>query len=203
MVSLEEVDFALGVVRVNRRAIDRMASVLDEELQRNRKALVKWLEGRREFPEREVWELVADPLLQFSFYCLAIVHCYSGLENNRRRICERKTGASSRGSGTLHKIKDVTKLLESFGVRHERMRCYKTVEEFRVVNNAIKHERQGSSTEIKTKSGRIYRVAQLKDLYHRRARHLDTYLADLYRKVLGRPAPEPVAKQVSGWRVAR
>lgn len=117
--------------------------------------------------------IIETPQTAFLLYCLAIIHCYSILENNRCEIIGKK----------IHKIKELNKHLRNLGITHQDVRCYKTMEEFRMVNNAIKHNRLGSSKEIVTIDKKKYSLLQLKNLYKNSLPDLNYYLADLYEKV--------------------
>ena len=83
----------------------------------------------------------------------------------------------------LHKIEVARQSLKKIGVNHEKVKCFKTMSEFRMVNNAIKHERYGLSTSITTQIQRKYDSKQLGGMYANRAKHLETYLSDIYRRV--------------------
>ncbi len=117
--------------------------------------------------------IIEAPQTAFLLYCLAIIHCYSILENNRCEIIGNK----------IHEIKKLNQHLRNFGITHQDVRCYKTMEEFRMVNNAIKHNRLGSSKKIVTKDKKEYSLLQLKNLYKNSLADLNYYLADLYEKV--------------------
>lgn len=117
--------------------------------------------------------IIEAPQTAFLLYCLAIIHCYSILENNRCEIIGKK----------IHKIEKIDNQLKKFGINHQDVRCYNTMEEFRVVNNAIKHNRLGSSKKIVAKNKKEYSLLQLKNLYKNSLEYLNYYLIDLYEKV--------------------
>jgi len=172
----------LKVTRVRRKAIDRIAAFVEEE---NEKAYAEFsavLDGEKVDGWKPAAALYDAPLFAFSFYALAIVHCYSLVENNRALLCERLPGISRRERRSLHNIQTVTSCLNRARVQHDRTRCYRTMETFREVNNAIKHCRLGLSHEIVTRSGQKYEPKQLRALYAR-AKYLERYLEDLYRRV--------------------
>jgi hypothetical protein len=187
-VTLKEVNFALRVTRLHRRSLDRVADLIEREDARVREQVVRSLDGLGAFDVDAIHELLDAPLMMFSFYALSIVHCYSLVENNRRLVCERIPGITPGQQQSLHDLRVVKQCLERTRVSHERLRCFKTMDEFRVVNNAVKHQRVGLATSVVAENGRTYSAKQLRALY-KKAAHLETYLSDLYRRVVGRPPP--------------
>ncbi|EDN66909.1 hypothetical protein BGP_0388 [Beggiatoa sp. PS] len=180
MASIEEINFRLIVTRIYRKDIDKLIECADT----NREALINSLDEENKFDLNEFHSLIHDvPKIAFSLYALAIIHCYSILENNRKLICLRIPELTDGQKNNLHNIRVVTQCLKKLGLKHEKVRCYKTMNEFRLVNNAIKHDRYNLSTSITTEERKKYKTTQLKSLYLNRSKHLETYLSDLYRRV--------------------
>ncbi len=187
MASIHEVNFRLKVTRVNRDSIDRLVELADADRNRGHRRLMESFDGDPEDFDVDTFHSVFlhAPKIAFSLYALAIVHCYSIVENNRKLICSRVEGLTDRQMRNLHDIRVVTQSLKIGGISHENIRCYKTMTEFRRVNNAVKHDRYNLSTSIIVDTGRKYYSTQLGSLYKNRARHLESYLSDLYRRVVG------------------
>lgn len=185
MGSIDEMDFRLKVTRIKRKSIDRLVDLADSELEIYRQRLDSSVTGKDADIDPEAFQYVYidSPKIAFSLYALAIVHCYSIAENNRKLICSRITGLNRNQRRNLHKINVVSDCLRHVGINHENVRCYKTMEEFRMVNNAIKHDRYSLSTSITAKNQKNYGLKQLRGLYSNRAKHLETYLSDLDKRV--------------------
>lgn len=185
MASLEEINFNLKVTKVHRKSIDRLVELADSDRKMNHQRLVKSMEGRDEDFDVEAFHsvFIDAPSISFSLYALAIIHCYSILENNRKLICLRIPGLTEGQKNNLHDVRVVEQCLTKAGFSHQNVRCYKTMNEFRLVNNAIKHDRYSLSKSITTENGKVYKAVKLRSLYSNRAKHLETYLSDLYRRV--------------------
>lgn len=119
----------------------------------------------------------------FQILCLSIVHCYSILEGNRGRLLSK---LASNKQKDFHKIETVKAVIEKeLGLKHENLIQSSVAEEFREVNNAIKHNRYNYSKEAKTKNnhgrtnGKCYRTDDLLALYEDRKK-LNEYLKHLY-----------------------
>lgn len=185
IVEIEKLNFALKVTKVGCKSIDRIIKLADSDIENNYLKLASSMVGKEEDFNTEAFLAVADAQkFAFSLYALAIVHCYSILENNRKLICQHISGITNKQKYGLHKIEIVDECLKSISVKHEKIKCYKTMDEFRLVNNAIKHDRYNLSTCVTTKNHKKYDSKALKSLYSNRARHLETYLADLYQRIM-------------------
>jgi hypothetical protein len=183
MATLNELQFRLKVTRINRHSIDKLVAFTDssrEDIQESMSISIQASEG----PDVATFHAMVEfPALEFSLYSLAMVHCYSILENNRKLTCEEMPGISDEQKKALYKIKEVTKFLSSIGIEHKKLGCYETMDEFRQVNNAIKHNRFGLGTSVKTEESKIkYDAKALKSLYLNKAKDLETYLSDLYER---------------------
>jgi hypothetical protein len=93
------------------------------------------------------------------------------LEKNRNEILKGKFDTKDK----------LEKFLKINGSSNEQIKCYETVEEFRLVNNAIKHAPLSSSKTLKTRDNKVYGLEQLKLLYAQEYKKLEIYLADLYK----------------------
>lgn len=183
MANLNEVQFRLKGTRINRQSIDKLVHLAEsfrEGIQESMSASIQADEG---LDVATFHSLVELPALEFSLYALAIIHCYSILENNRALICEGIPGTSEKQKKALHNICVVTKFFGSIGIEHENVKCYETMDEFRRINNALKHNRFGLDTSVKTKyPEKEYEAKALKSLYLNKANDLETYLSDLYER---------------------
>lgn len=183
MTSMNKLNFALKVTRVHRKSIDKFVALADLYLEDNYGLLDASIDADDAL-DTDAFHAVANfQELEFSLYALAIIHCYSILENNRKLICQKIPGLTSKLLDNLHDIKYITKSLKAINIKHEDIRCYETMEEFRRVNNAIKHNRFGLSRSVTTRKKETYKAAQLKSLYLDKAKHLEAYLSDLYERV--------------------
>lgn len=170
---LDEITFKLRVTRVERREIDRLIDLANEFSKTTQDRALSLLE-KGELSEA-FSGLAESGKTQFCLYCLAIINCYAFLENNRNEILGKE----------LSTKKEFEAFIKNMGIVHNKVRCHKTMDEFRLVNNAIKHTRLSGATKITVKqTGKTYGPKQIIALY-RRARFLDSYLADLFRIVEG------------------
>lgn len=189
MANIREVNFALKVTRVHRESIDKLVTLADSFRESNVNSFIGSLEGEGDIDNEALTWLVNHSILDFSLFALAIIHCYSIVENNRKLMLQKIPNLSSKEISNLHKIETVDFVLTKQHICHERLRCYKTMNEFRSVNNAIKHKRFGLSRVVTTREGKEYGAKQLRSLYLNRAKHLESYLSDMYTRVVG---PNPV-----------
>ena len=187
MGSIDEIDFKAKVTRIERKSINRLMAFADSELERNCEKLDSDETDEKGMIDAEAFKYVYidGPKIVFSLYALAIVHCYSILENNRKLICLRIPDFRSNKEKKqgLYINNAVTNFLSLHDIDHKEISCYEIMDEFRLVNNAIKHDRYNLSTSVTAKNQKNYGLKQLKGLYSNRAKHLETYLSDLYEKV--------------------
>jgi len=185
MATLREAVFTQKVTTIHRDSIDRLISLADSDKNLHHQKLVASLdEDDGQIDTDEFHALYYHwPKMAFSLYALSIIHCYSILENNRKLICQRLPGLTNGQLQNLHDTRVVKQCLQANNINHERIRCYKTMNEFRIVNNAIKHDRYSLSTSITADNRKTYEAKQLRSLYLNRAIHLETYLADLFKRV--------------------
>ena len=182
MVKLSEHNFRFKVTRINRRSIDKLVKLTDSYREDISETMRTFIQADEDLDTATFHSLVEFPALEFSLYALAIIHCYSILENNRKLICEGIRGISNSQKENLHKIEFVEEVLKSINIAHTKLKCQKTMNEFREVNNAIKHNRFGLDTAITTKSQKKYEARQLKGLYLNKAKYLESYLSDLFER---------------------
>lgn len=185
MPTIHEINFSLKVTRVHRNSIDRIAKLIEQEVQSAKDTLNKSLENSQLVDTTSWQELIYAPEMLFNFYAIAVVHCYSLVDNNRKLICSQIPGITDKQKDNLHDIRIVTQCLSKIQVRHSSVRCYRTMDEFRLVNNSVKHHRMGLDNQIICQN-RSYSAKQLRALY-RKANYLERYLADLYEIVSGKP----------------
>jgi len=184
MVELGKLNFKLKVTRVNRKSMDKLIKLADSEYADSCQKLDLSMDGKEENFDVDAFHSIAyAPKLAFSLYALAIVHCYSIVENNRKLICQKIHGITNNQIKYIDKIENVTKYLKNINIDHENIRCYKTMDEFRLVNNAIKHDRYNLSTHVTTKNKVEYNSNTLKSLYSKTT-DLETYLDDLYKRIV-------------------
>lgn len=185
MATLKQINFALKVTSVHRKSLDKLIELADLERANNYRKLALSMDGNAEDFDIDAFHSIVDaPQIAFSLYALAIVHCYSIVENNRKLICLEIPGITDGQRNNLHDVRVVKQCLEKLGINHEKIRCYKTMNEFRLVNNAVKHDRYSLSKYVTTENQKKYDSKALKSLYSNRARHLETYLDDLYQRVV-------------------
>lgn len=185
MANIREVNFALKVTRVHRKSIDKLVTLADSFRKSNLNAVITSLEGEDDIDNEALYWIGNHSILDFSLFALAIIHCYSIVENSRKLMLQGIPNLSSKEIGNLHKIETVSLVLEKQHICHKMLRCYKTMDEFRLVNNAIKHQRFGLSRVVTTREGKGYGAKQLRSLYLNRAKHLESYLSDMYERVVG------------------
>jgi len=182
MADIQELNFELMVTKIFRENIDKLIKLADSDKKENYKKLILSLDDESKGIDTKAFrEIYDNAKINFALYALAIVHCYSILENNRRLICQRISGITPGQYNNLHNIEVARQCLERIGITHSRIRCYKTMNEFRMVNNAVKHDRYSLSTQVEIETGKIYRSKQLKSLYNK-CKFLESYLTDLYNK---------------------
>lgn len=174
--NLHEISFKRRVTTIDRKQTDKLiklaeeftSKLIDQADQANEK------NNGSEFNYAPVLEAIIEaPKTAFCLYCLAIIHCYSVLESNRNEIIGMK----------FHEIEKLDIHLKKIGVKHCDVDFYTAMDEFRKVNNAIKHSRIGSSTKITTKDGKEYSLQQLRNLYTDTSESLEKYLAALHEKI--------------------
>lgn len=130
--------------------------------------------------------------LSFSMYALAIVHCYSIFECNRawilnnlpesnRKIEKNEKGKTVIKTANTSLNEDVEKVLLKNNIE---LSSDEVADEFRLVNNAIKHARFNYShtVTIRDKEQTEYDFEKLRNLYLSH-KTLNDYLADLYKNV--------------------
>lgn len=182
-MEIKELNFYCKVTRIYRKNIDLLIKLSDEHMA---KSLQTYFDEKpvvdKAFSETSIY-ISDSPRIAFSLYALAIIHCYSLVENNRKDILQRIPNLSPKID--FHSIKSVNIILNSKGLSHNQVCCYEIAEEFRLVNNKIKHDRYNLSTEVTLKNGKTYDTFSLKDLYLDKAKYLEDYLTDLYQKVCG------------------
>lgn len=184
MTNLEKLNFALKVTTVRRNSLDKLIQLADSEIENSHRRFASSLKEEDANLDVDALHSILDaPKIAFSLYSLAIIHCYSTVEKNRKLICSKIPGLTSNQIKELFKIDVTTKCLATIGIVHENIRCYKTMDEFRSVNNAIKHDSYSLSTFITTNAGKRYCAQELRSLYSNRAKYLETYLSDLYERV--------------------
>lgn len=182
-MEVKELNFYCKVTRIYRKNIDLLIKLSDEHMERSLQAF---------FAEKPVFDkalseassYISDsPRIAFSLYALAIVHCYSLVENNRKDILLRLPGLSAKQKKGIYKIEMIDEVLSSLCLAHNQVSCYDVEEEFRLVNNKIKHDRYNLSTKITLKNDTAYDANALKELYLAKSQCLEEYLSDLYRQV--------------------
>ena len=183
MINLEELNFAYLATKVDTSGLDKLIDLADAEMKSIWPRVVLAMDKGDKSLADAYWAYLKTPNILFPLLSLAIVHCYSIVENNRKLVCLKIPGITDKQKEKLHDIQVVTKCLGRVGIDHEKIRCYKTMDEFRRVNNAVKHARYGSAYMFTTKSQKKYGEKELRSLYSNRARHLKTYLSDLYQRV--------------------
>ncbi|WP_157272423.1 hypothetical protein [Azonexus hydrophilus] len=166
---LDRTTLKLRVTRIDRQGTDRLINLANEFASSISTKVLESLEkGDCSSSFADIAEAAKT---KFCLYCLAIINCYATLENNRNEIVGQK----------FANLKKLDPFLKAKGINHEKVLCHKTMEEFRQVNNAVKHHRLSEATTIITESGKRYGTKQLESLY-KRSRRLDSYLTDLFRK---------------------
>ncbi len=188
MVSLSGFNFKLKVTQVQRKQIDKLVGLAGSYRESNYRLLDASIDSDDTLDTDALLAIATFKELEFSLYALAIIHCYSILENNRALICKTIPGLKAGERKGLYKVECVTDVLKGINIKHVEIECYETMEEFRRVNNAIKHGRFGLSQSVTTRAEKrykekIYEAMQLKSLYLDKAKHLDAYLSDLYERV--------------------
>jgi hypothetical protein len=158
------------VTRIERQQIDRLINLADEFSDTKNASSLTLLEDGD--VTRALSGLVEVAKTKFCLYCLAIINCYAVLENNRNEIVGK----------VFNDVRRLEIHLTREGICHQNVRCYKTMDEFRLVNNAIKHSRLSGATTVVAQNGNTYGTRELKALY-KKSIHLDSYLADLFRRI--------------------
>ncbi len=185
MVKSSKINFQIGVTKVDLDSIDKIIKLANSDREANLERAFESLEGDFDHDAFNSFCNASD--IAFSLYGLAIIHCYSMVEKNRKRICLKIPDLSERQENNLYCVKGVTNCLKLINVEHEAVKCYETMDEFRLVNNAIKHDCYSFSRAVTTKCGDEYGVEELRMMYLDRAQHLNAYLSDLYEKVMTSP----------------
>jgi hypothetical protein len=170
---LTSLTFKLRVTTIDRKQTDKLIH-LANEFNNNTYNRLEETSNTDDFSnfERAYRDFYIDaPQTAFCLYCLAIIHCYAMLEKNRNEILK----------GEFDTKDKLEKFFKKNGSSYEQIKCYETVEEFRLVNNAIKHAPLSSSKTLKTRDNKVYGLEQLKLLYAQEYKKLEIYLADLYK----------------------
>lgn len=186
-MEIKEVYFCRNVTRIYRKNIDLLIELSDEHMAKSVAAFFgEKPVSDKAFSEASIY-ISDSPRIAFSLYALAIVHCYSLVENNRKDILLRLPGLSAKQKKGIHKIEMIDEVLSSLCLAHNQVSCYDVAEEFRLVNNKIKHDRYNLSTEITLKDGKkgakTYNTNALRELYLEKSKCLEDYLTDLYKIV--------------------
>ncbi|HNX78045.1 MAG TPA: hypothetical protein PLM07_18455 [Candidatus Rifleibacterium sp.] len=183
MVDIRELDFICKVTRVYRKNIDLLIKLSDDHRVKSLDMLLNpQLVAESDFSEAS-FSVFDSHRVSFSLYALAIVHCYSLVENNRKKICLRLPGLSPEQAKDLSYIKKLNKILKLYKIDPKKISNYAVMEDFRLLNNAIKHDRYNLSTKVTTDQGITYDAMAIKKLYVENAQYLEEYLVDLYKKV--------------------
>lgn len=170
LLQLDRISFKLRVTCIDRQGTDRLINLANEFSTAMCTRAPILLEDGDTFSA--ISGLAEAAKTKFCLYCLAIINCYATLENNRNEIVGEK----------IFKIEKLDSFLKHKGINHQKVRCYKTMNEFRLVNNAIKHSRLSGTTAVLAKNGKNYGPKQMESLY-KKSKHLDSYLSDLFRIV--------------------
>jgi len=178
MPTFEEINFSLKVTRINRRSFDKLIGFLD--LYKNNLYEKPKTEGISFEDFNEIYFEV--PAIEFSLYSLVIVNFYTILEKNRSLILSKIPNISTIDKKNIHKIDVVTEVLEKNSIVHEDIKSYLDMDEFRLVNNSIKHDKNNSPKLINVKN-KVYETKDLKQLYINKIDNLDEYLFDLYSQL--------------------
>lgn len=187
MAKLSEVNFQCGVTEVDVDSIDEIIKLFDSNREANLERAFASLNGEDESFDADAFNsFCRTPGIAFSLYKLAIFHCYSMVEKNRKSICLKIPGLSAKTKKYLYTICSVTACLEEIGVKHKEIEYYETMDEFRSVNNAIKHDGYSFSRVVTTKD-KEYGRNDLRVMYLDRVQYLNIYLSDLYEKVMASP----------------
>lgn len=185
MKNMKDAFFWHNASRVNRRSVDKLIELARSDREINHVKLNSSLNTREEEFNVDAFQSVyiEGPKVAFSLFSLAIVHCYSIVDNNRKQLCLRLPKLTEGQIRNLHDIRVASQCLKKVGITHKNIKCYKSMNEFRLVNNAIKHNRLNFTKTIVTENGKAYGSKQLNSLYSNKAVHLDTYLSELSRRV--------------------
>lgn len=182
-MDIKELSFYLNVTRIYRKNIDLLIKISDEH---RKKTLETFLDASvidsNTFTEASFY--IADShRIAFSLYALAIVHCYTLVENNRKKILLKIPNLTGKQKNGLSKIGNIDLIIKSKNLDHEKIKSYDIMNEFRLLNNEVKHDRYNLSTEV-TVNKKVYNGIALKNLYLEKVQHLEAYLKDLYNNIL-------------------
>lgn len=180
MVKLNELCFRLRVTKVRTESLDKLISFIECDLNNNCERLACAIEDEQSDGFGDAINSIATASdLEFSLYALIIIHCYSAVENNRNEILVRFLGADE---SKLSYIKYINKLLENREIYPDKITNQDIMNEFRLVNNKIKHNRRNAKKSITLDDGTEYKAEELKSLYSNGVDKLNDYLSDLYTK---------------------
>jgi len=186
-MNLEKISFEFNHLRIDTSKIDKFIDLANTEFDVTRQQYVDALQNQ-ESDHRSLNEACKAGNILFSIYALGILHCYSLLENNRKAIIARKLNLLENKSKKYYRKDEVEKVLkDTFQIEHKTIKNSDHAEEFRNVNNALKHSRFAYSQNVIVKgsnsiSERTYNDQKLRELYEKTPL-LNEYLSDLYSKI--------------------
>lgn len=117
-MDVKELAFAIRVTRIYRKNIDLLIELSDEHLSKSLVTLSAEIPVVDDAFSEASFYISDSPRISFSLYALAVIHCYSLLENNRADILLRLPGLSKEQKKGLHKIKVVEEVFSSIGLLH-------------------------------------------------------------------------------------
>lgn len=190
-ISLEDISFEFNHLQIDTSSIQKFIDLANNDFEDPANQFNNELNNHHIYDSQSLLKAHRAIHALFSIYALGIVHCYSLLENNRKEIIskqlQKKVNVRNKSDAEylIGKLSDWisvrTILNKVFKIDHERVASYLLADEFRQVNNAIKHKRFSYSQNINVDKYGIYDIARLKKLYEKHTA-LREYLVGLNSK---------------------
>lgn len=190
-INIKEISFDINHLSIDTSSIQKFIDLANKDFEDSANQFNNELNNHQIYDSQSLLNAPRAIHALFSIYALGIVHCYTLLENNRKEIIskqlQKKVNDKNKRDveyliGKLSDSKSIGIILNKvFEITHTSIVSYSLADEFRQVNNAIKHKRFSYSQNINVDKYGIYDIARLKKLYEKH-NALREYLVGLNSK---------------------
>jgi len=176
-------------LRLSRYELENIDYFLElvKDTQRSKSTFLEQLASSKEAEDLDDW--LVDDFAQLDDFStisteFAILGLWRCVEMNRKRAVRIAFG--DKASKSVFRNKDFKKQLLSINIKEERIRCARSVDELRCLNNAIKHE-QRVSVELsgfhRWKKKQFKELGELRSHYSRLRPLTERYLEDFTNRL--------------------
>ncbi|MBC3878664.1 hypothetical protein H8K38_12665 [Undibacterium sp. FT79W] len=205
-INIKEISFDINHLSIDTSSIQKFIDLANKDFEDSANQFNNELNNHQIYDSHSLLNAPRAIHALFSIYALGIVHCYTLLENNRKEIIskqlQKKVNDKNKRDveyliGKLSDSKSIGIILNKvFEITHTSIVSYSLADEFRQVNNAIKHKRFSYSQNINVDKYGIYDIARLKKLYEKHTA-LREYLVGLNSKCESSLKSESIATDCS------